>query len=343
MADHDPSVPIGRSAGAGTSDAGASGGGALGEGAALDRELRGDLPCLVCRYNLRGITIRGSCPECGTAVRATLLARVDPHAPVLRPLRRPRLTAAGLVVWSAAGFLAALATWGVRGRDAILEMAEPGPAMAESLGRVGQALGVASVALIALAAVAALVLVKPHGGIPRWQSLAAAGGVVLLAMVAATQAAIHLGFDPRHVRPYFSAETPLLDRTLWRLAQAGALAGALVLLRPNARLLAARSLLMRMGRVDRQTMLSMVAAVGVIVLGDALHLGAALVGPEGPGYLMAPAGTLLIAVGSVLLTVGLAGMVIDSVRLAPVLVRRAVSLGELLEGDGRDAPGRSGR
>ncbi len=68
--------------------------------ARLSRELAGDLPCIQCGYNLRGLTVKGMCPECGTSVRATLLAVVDPMAGEFRPISFPRLTAYGMLVWS---------------------------------------------------------------------------------------------------------------------------------------------------------------------------------------------------------------------------------------------------
>ena len=64
----------------------------------LASELTGDLPCVRCGYNLRGLSIREHCPECDAPVRATILALVDPRASELKPLRRPRLTGWGLVL-----------------------------------------------------------------------------------------------------------------------------------------------------------------------------------------------------------------------------------------------------
>ncbi|MBL8760751.1 MAG: hypothetical protein JNL50_05545, partial [Phycisphaerae bacterium] len=52
----------------------------------LARELTGDLRCAKCAYNLKGLSVRSVCPECGLAISATLLAKVDPHAAELRPI-----------------------------------------------------------------------------------------------------------------------------------------------------------------------------------------------------------------------------------------------------------------
>src|SRR5581483_4291904 len=77
----------------------------------LGRELGGDLHCVVCSYNLRGLSIRAICPECGTAVRATILSVVDPHASILRPITFPRLTAAGVILWAAGAVAVAMMAW----------------------------------------------------------------------------------------------------------------------------------------------------------------------------------------------------------------------------------------
>jgi len=93
----------------------AAGGGAHGQvvldESHLDRELGGELPCSVCHYELRGLSIRGVCPECGTAVRATILFRVDPMADEFRPLTSPWFTAQSLVLWSIGGLVAAVGFW----------------------------------------------------------------------------------------------------------------------------------------------------------------------------------------------------------------------------------------
>ena len=34
----------------------------------LGLSLLGSLPCITCRYDLKGISIRGVCPECGTPI-----------------------------------------------------------------------------------------------------------------------------------------------------------------------------------------------------------------------------------------------------------------------------------
>ena len=144
---------------------------------------------------------------------------------------------------------------------------------------------------------------------------------------------IHGRFDMSHVHPYFVADQPAAERTQLRLLSEGLAALAILLLRPNARLLASRSLLLRMGRVDRQTMLAMVLSLAVAGVGDAVHLASAWV-PARAAILAASMGNFLIAVGSMLFTVGLAGVVLDCARIAPVLLRPPLSIGRVLHAEG---------
>lgn len=46
----------------------------------LERILAGPLPCVVCRYDLRGISIRGLCPECGTATDQAIIRQTLPRS-----------------------------------------------------------------------------------------------------------------------------------------------------------------------------------------------------------------------------------------------------------------------
>ncbi|MEM7623588.1 MAG: hypothetical protein AAF235_10360 [Planctomycetota bacterium] len=62
--------------------------------------LLGDLPCVNCSYNLRGLSVRAVCPECKTAVLATVLAVIDPKAEEFSAIGSPRVVAAGFVVWA---------------------------------------------------------------------------------------------------------------------------------------------------------------------------------------------------------------------------------------------------
>lgn len=290
----------------------------------LVSELRGDLPCARCRYNLRGISVRDNCPECGTPVRVTLLAKVDPYAPVLRPIVAPRIIATGLVLWVLGPLLAAVATWALRIRDF-------GPqSLHEAL--PARELALAGVASILLSAVGALALVRPHTGIkPRFQLLALLG-VLSTVIAAGAYWRIHGEIDIVSRAPYTGLDPSILARSLLRLMLGATCAAAIVTLRPNARLLASRSHLMRMGHVDRQTMLALVAALGVTAVGDGLHIAATTFSDDNARTVLVVVGTLLIAVGSMFFTLGLVGMMIDAMRIVPVVLRPPLSMDQLLRG-----------
>jgi hypothetical protein len=80
----------------------------------VDQSLRGSLPCCVCGYELKGLSIRSVCPECATAVRGTILYRVDPQADEFKPIRWPRVTAWGMRFWGTGAAIAALSLWVLR-------------------------------------------------------------------------------------------------------------------------------------------------------------------------------------------------------------------------------------
>lgn len=268
----------------------------------------------------------GLCPECATPVRATILAAVDPYANLLTPIPLRRLTSLGLVVWASAALGAALLTWGMRVSDAAGALA--GVHFATDWMVTG------ALALVAASGLGALVIIRPHAGIPRWQVLAAAAGCAAYAPLLWVYWRIHAIGDAASPGPYFQSDFSDPARNWLRLA-----AGALILiillgLRPNARLLAARSLLLREGRVDRQTMLAMSAVLIVGGLGDVLHLVGAALGPASDVRLyLVTAGTLVIAVSFMLLTLGLAGILIDVWRIWPVILEPAPSFRDLLGDD----------
>jgi hypothetical protein len=295
------------------------------QAADLARELTGDLPCAGCGYNLRSISIRGVCPECGTPVRATILSRIDPYAGVLRPVARPTFTAAGVIVWSMFALIAALLTWYLRAADGwgvVMDRRVPSQRLAVA----------AACACIVLSAVGATSLVRPHAGIALRRSIAAGAGVLAIIAYAWVYWRIHATFDPRHTKPYFNAEILLTERNWLRLGGSTLLAAAVMLLRPNMRLLASRSLVMRMGRVDRQTLPLLGGVIAISALGDFLHIIAARIAPPPapPPLVLLYSGLFLISVGSMLLTIGIGGVLIDCIRLVPVILRPPIAMEHVL-------------
>ena len=130
-----------------------------------DNALTGALPCVTCRYDLKGLSIRSLCPECGTAVRATILYQVDPMADAFQPIRHPRVLAWGLVLWSASALVSALAVWGLRSADLIATQTFSSPHVP----------WLASLALwgVLLSWVGSLTMIRPLPSMNRWHSIGA--------------------------------------------------------------------------------------------------------------------------------------------------------------------------
>lgn len=292
----------------------------------LARELGGDLPCARCKYNLRGLSIRAVCPECGTPVGATLLAMVDPKAAELQRLHAPRLTGYGLIVWSVAALLAAVLVWGVRVLGPLVSAA---PRLAGELPPFSP--GIAVVVLAGLSGLGAVAFIYPHAMRSASGAVLAALGVLAYVPLLWMLWLVHVDYDAAWSRPYG-------EGSLWRHRAAAVLGAHVAMvvitlcLRPHARLLWLRSLLMRTGRVDRQTLLAVAAALAIAIAGDLLRVFSVLAG-QGVAGLLDQIGQLLVLVGSLLLTLGLVGLVYDTVRLFPVLVEPPISMQSLLHND----------
>lgn len=288
--------------------------------APIARELRGDLPCVRCKYNLKGLTVKGMCPECGTSVRTTLLAVIDPMARELRPIRNPTLTSLGLVVWSTAALVAALCIWFLRAEDYLNR--PPGG------GNPAHWLSIGVVVFTALSGLAALILIDPYEGIPRKQRWIALLGVITYVPLSVILFNLHLRWDASNRPPYGYQAEILPERIVLRLCSSLLLVAILLLLRPNARLLSGRWVLMRIGAVDRQTMFVMSIVVGIWSFGDLLRFASIYI--QGTlADVIRFTGTGTVLVGSLLFTVGLASVVLDSWRLRPVIAQPPLDLEDL--------------
>jgi len=305
-----------------------SGPGAVGgepwESPRLDAALTGRLPCAFCGYELKGLSIRGICPECGTAVRATILYQVDPQADELQPLFVPRIVSFSLVLWSLGGILLMLACWTPRAADlyAAFFLYRPATDLA------------AVVALIAaiLSGLGLIGLIKPSHETPLARSLGVLIAMLAYAPLMWAMWVIHTRIDPLNPAPYFGAGwTPGGQRTLLRLIVDASAVTLLVGVRPVARELVRRSLALRTGRVDRQTIFAMVGALLLSAIGDLLQLAVALTPENSPasGYLEL-SGALFIALGSALLSLGLIGGFIDSWRIGRAILTPAPSLRQIV-------------
>jgi hypothetical protein len=286
----------------------------------LALELGGDLPCVRCRYNLKGLSIRGKCPECGTPMRATLLAVVDPRASELQPIGHPRLVAGGVLLWSSAALGATACEWAIR----TLTVIHPSHGWLDP----GSPARLLAPGLVLLSGAGAAALVRPHAGMSRSGPLLAGIGMGLYVPLTAVMAvAAHLSLPSPSPGEWTIAARGGLDGLLGIL-QSMLLIGILLLLRPNARLLAARSLLMREGMVDRQTMRAVAASLSLCVVGHLLGVISAGVGSM---ELPAMIGGSLVGIGSVLFSMGLVGIAIDCVRMRRVIVSPPLSPADLLE------------
>lgn len=299
----------------------------------LGRELGGDLLCISCGYNLRGLSIRGSCPECGIGIRATILGIVDPLASELRPIHRPRCVAFGLVAWSLASAIGATIAWFPHLYDILRTLG-----VIPSTGFPRPDVGGWLLVCVALAGLGTAGLIRPHTGIPRWIVLTSIFAVLLYPLLAWLIFAI--GTEQAMIGGWRYASmrwAPNLQSALLGIALNLTVCIILLLMRPTVRLLVARSLVMRSGRVDRQTMFAMAAAAGMAALGHAFGF---LGGPDGPlgaatGETALANGTrivglVLVTLGSLLLTVGLWGGVADTVRIARSVLMPSPTIREVI-------------
>lgn len=293
----------------------------------LGRELGGDLPCVVCGYNLRGLSIRSMCPECGTLVRATILSIVDPLASELRPISRPHATAVGLLMWAGGAVLVALMCWLPQAADLLrtlgAQISRPGITLAVSLGLLASAIG-------------SLALVRPHDGVPRSTFLLALLGTLLYAPLMLVQWRYHSAGDALLAARYFPSWNPTPPMTRDLILSAVLIGGIILCQRPAARLLVARCLAMRTGRVDRQTLYVMALAAAVMAVGATL-------GPAARSNIPAVseiariAGVSLIAIGGLLLTIGVFGSLLDAARIAQAVVFPSPTVRQVIR-EGRPAP-----
>lgn len=281
--------------------------------------LSGDLVCMRCGYDLSGLSITGQCPECALPIKATLLAVVDPRAEVLAPLLRPALTAWSFVLWAAGAVLLAAAGWMTRTADVVQMGTSAGPV--RDLADLGMIAGAGGLVLGATG------LFRPIAHIGLREALRDAVGLGLIAFSACAAAYLHLRLDPFLV-PYLEPVPEL--RTLIHASAALAGAVGLLALRPTLRRLAERSWVMRQGQVQRQPVRALAGALAVVALGDGLAIAAGQSSGPVAGWLSV-GHVVVVALGSVLFTVGVVNMFRDALRLRPVLVSRTVGLSHVMD------------
>lgn len=328
MADHDAPPPTNARPGDPALDPVPPGRAARRDGDALGRELGGSLPCVVCGYNLQGLSIRSMCPECGVGVRATILALVDPMASELQPVRFSRLIAAGVVLWAAGAAGAAVMSWLPHAADLLMTVGVPG--LRRPSATLGVALGIAA------SGAGSLALIRPHTGIGAVRSVLAATASLLYIPLLWAAWRYQMLMDLTGGPKYFAGWWPSTTATVLLVTVCALICAIIMLQRPIARMLVARSLVIRTGRVDRQTMYAMALAAAIMGVGAALG---GMMRAESQTYAEATriVGVVVIATGSMLLTVGLFGSLIDSVRVAGALLLPQPTLRQVIR-QGRPVP-----
>jgi len=290
----------------------------------VDRSLRGSLPCFVCGYELKGLSIRSICPECGTAVRGTILFRVDPQADEFKPIRWPRWTAWGIRFWGTGAAIAAIALWVLR--------------LSEYTGFTGRRSGadslwsVVSIIAIVASAVGAAFMIRPNRWVPASKSIAALGGVLFYGVVLLGLFLV-IRSDLDKIPAYGHQRTLDAAREVGRLIFGVGVLGVLLCMRPMARELVKRSLALRTGRVDRQTILAMSGVVLLGLLGDGMRWVVATGLMNDPSGVVDYIGRLLVILSSLLLTLGLVSAAVDSWRISNAILTPSPSLKDIFGTD----------
>lgn len=273
------------------------------------------LTCVACGYDLRGLSVLDRCPECGLRIATSILAVVDPRAQEFEPIRRPRLTAIGLLVWSISGLLAAACVWTLRAAE--LPALGNDPHLISTW--TARAISLVGTGFVLLSGVGAIALVRPTKHLPDRGVRLAMLGVALYAPLAAAFWYLHGSLDAAAASPYFE-RLPDASRVFARGVELVLISGVVLCLRINARTLAARSAILRTGRVDRQTLYAVALAAGLGIVGDLVRLAA-----NSSGGVLADvlsiAGVSIVVIASALLTLGMAGAALDCTRIARALWR----------------------
>lgn len=290
--------------------------------------------CHHCGYNLKGADPASACPECGTAVWPSLRPYVDSSAERLVLLANPKRTGAALVIVSGALLLSSLMLWWPYLSALGSQMQSPGaPLMAEAAlwhyAIVGVLAGTAFAATFALqhpTGAAAPVeyrkgLVLARLGLVGWTLL---HGVLVL----------HDAAVSHPVRNWYDFVQLDAARSLLRVGLDVSVLLMIVGFRPVEKFLARRSMPHRVGGASRQGFLPVFVLIIVILSGDLVRLVAWALDAAGLAGLLvdnaALIGMMLVLVGSVMITVSLLNLTIDSSRLARNLGRPLHRLEEII-------------
>jgi hypothetical protein len=251
------------------------------------------------------------CPECGTNLRATILSLVDPQASELRPIVFPRLTAAGVVLWAFGAVAIALMSWLPQAADVLRQL---GVHVGRPSATLGVTLGLAT------SAIGSISLIRPHSGIERAHSLMALLATLTYVPLGWALWRYHAAVESLGGQRYLVGWSPTPEMAYTLAISCALIATIIMLQRPNARLLVARSMVMRTGRVDRQTLYAMALAAVFMAIGSLL--GRVDVGAQASSLrdVSRSIGVVLIAFGGVMLTIGAVGSLLDCARIAGAIL-----------------------
>ncbi|RNC81549.1 MAG: hypothetical protein ED559_07100 [Phycisphaera sp.] len=291
--------------------------------------LSGELPCWSCKYDLTGLSVTSQCPECGTPVRATLLAIVDPEATSFIPLQSPALSAIGLVTWSGAALAAIFCVLLLRVSDLSFELLS----MNESMRHFGVLVPV----LTGLSGLGALAFIRPHNAVRALVSIRSIAAVVLYAPLVWLLWNLHVRFDVMYGAPYFGDPLNVRERVIRRIGIGLLVLVIALLLRPGVREFAKRSVLLRTGQLSRQTVLALASAVLITLGGDLVHFSS-LRWPVMQSVIVDTVWMAFVVIGSAMILIGFIGMFIDSLRLFPVLRKGPKSLRDVIRKEAVDGP-----
>jgi hypothetical protein len=271
-----------------------------------DPELGGEVLCFRCGYNLQGVSVRANCPECGLPVRTSILAIVDPRASELVPLTHPRITGAGLICWTVGlcstyvGIPLAIA-WSL---DFVHDRSRDPGSFVIWFGAVVSSVG-------------ALLLIRPHAATPvRQRVLTAMSAVGFLGSAVCHSAMMPFSYAVS-LQDISEFSRPAIPMFMFLALVHSSHAISILLIRAPIRELAARSVLMRSGSVNRQTLAATVAVLSIAALGEMLVVSAY---NRLTDDVFAIGGLAFAIAGMMLLMVGGVGLVLDAVRLLPVLL-----------------------
>ncbi len=288
----------------------------------ISRALTGDLPCAFCDYELRGLSVEGRCPECGILIRATILHTVDPEADELKPITQRHAVSIALVLWAAGGLAAVLGAWAPRIADIIWRI---DPARTHAIPDWAPRLQLLG---IAASGIAMLILIRPVRLVPLRESALAAFAAILYIPLYITQSSILSAIDPLRSAPYL-IEPALARRIELRLLSTACIITILLAFRPTARRLVRRSLALRTGRVGRQTILAMTAALVITAAADGARLLSLSLAP-GPASIVEFFAKIAILLGSAMFTLGFVSALIDCWRIRRAIMIPSPSLRQVL-------------